>query len=76
MARQLEDLVGVKLSDMSMQEKLAFLQNLRRSRRTPKATSKVVKSRKRQKKKDVDKLDDFFTNLSPQDKKKFLEGKG
>ena len=73
MAKQLEDLLGVKFTDMDRAAKLEFLQNLRKSRRTPKATSKVVRKVKRQKKKDTDKLDALFKAMSPEEQKKFLE---
>ena len=74
MARQLEDLVGKRFSQMSRAEKLEFLQNLRQSRRTPKATSKVVKKKRRAQTKAVDKLEALFKSMTPEQQAKYLEG--
>lgn len=74
MAKQIKDLIDKSFSDMTYEEKLAFLQGVRKSRRTPKATSKVVRSAKIQTKKAADKLNLLWENLSEAEKKAFMEG--
>ena len=76
MARQLESLIGVKFSDLSYDDKLELLQTIRRSRQTPKKTSKVVRTAKRAQKKTEDKLDALFASMTETEKKAFLEGLG
>ncbi len=73
MARQLEDLVGVKFSDMSHKEQVEFIKKVRKSRRTPKATSKVIKRKKREQKKTVKKFEDLFASLPPEEQAKLLK---
>jgi Tfp pilus assembly protein PilN len=73
MARQLEDLVGVKFSDMTHEEKVEFVKKVRKSRRTPKATSRVVKKRKREQKKTTKKFEDLFASLPPEEQAKLLK---
>ena len=74
MAKQIKDLINKGFSDMTYEEKLAFLQGVRKSRRTPKATSKVVRSAKKQTKKTEDKLELMWKNLSESEKLAFMEG--
>ena len=74
MAKKLEHLVGLRFSQMTYEQKLEELQKIRKSRSTLKATSKVVKKRKKATAKSTDKLDKLFDSLSPEDRAKFLEG--
>ena len=73
MARKLEDLVGVKFSDMSHEEQIEFIKKVRKSRRTPKATSRIVKQKKREQKKTVQKFEDLFTSLPPDEQARLLK---
>lgn len=73
MSRQLDDIVGQKFSDMTFEEQLEFIRNVRKSRRTQKATSKVVKKVKRTATKRIEKAKSAFDNLSDADKLKLLE---
>ena len=74
MAKQLKDLIDKSFLEMPYEEKLSFLQGVRTSRRTPKATSKVVRSKKKSTAKVKDKLDILFENLSDAEKQAFMEG--
>ena len=74
MAKQIKDLIDKDFLNMPYEEKLSFLQGVRKSRRTPKATSKVVRSKKKATAKTTDKLDILFESLSDAEKKAFMEG--
>ena len=73
MAKQLEDLLDEQFSKMTQEEKLEFIRSVRKSRRTPKATSKVVKLAKRSAAKQADKVKSVIDNLSPADKAKLIK---
>jgi pheromone shutdown protein TraB len=72
-AKQIEELIDQQFSKMSFEEKLEFIKSVRKSRATPKATSKVVRRAKRAKKKQTDKVQDMFAKLSPEEKAKLIE---
>jgi acyl-coenzyme A thioesterase PaaI-like protein len=80
MARQLEDIIADKFSDMTHEQKLDFIKGVRKSRRTLKATSRVVKQVKRTAKKRVEKTMGLFDNLTAEERAVLIEeltnGKG
>lgn len=74
MAKQLEDLVSDRFKDMTFEEKLRFIAKVRKSRMTPKATSKVVKKSKKVIEKRKEKFDDLFSKLSEEERLALLGG--
>ena len=72
MARQLDEIVGKKFSDMTFEEQIEFIQRVRKSRSTQKATSKVVKKVKRAKKKQTDKAKELFASLTDEQKQELI----
>lgn len=72
MARQVEELVGKRLSQMSDDELREYLYSVRKSRASLKATSKkAVKQKKERRKAKVDVLA-MLDKLSPEERAEFL----
>ena len=72
MTKQLASLLPESFSSMTMEEKLAFISQVRQSRSSPKATSKVVQKAKKEKKKKLDGIVDQIRMLPKEDLLKLL----
>jgi len=73
MAKQLDEILEEQFSTMTREQQREFIQGGRKSRRTLKPTSKVIKQVKRQAQKRVDKATELFNNLSDADKAKLIK---
>ena len=74
MTKQLASLLPESFSSMTMEEKLAFIAQVRQSRSSPKATSKVVQRAKKEKKKKLDGIAEQLASLPKEELLKLLGG--
>jgi len=76
MSKQIEDILGKRVIDMSDEELLSLVKDLRLSRITPKSTSQKAKKKKKESANIVDKTINLFKDLSEEERLRIIEELG